>query len=84
MVSRKCPTHPSLRLELESRLGVGLSLSLWDGCMGGSRKRPTHSSLRLELKLESRLGVRLTCIFRFMGGVGGWFFKKPGLIQKIF
>ena len=32
MVSGKCPTHPgSLRLGLESRLGLGLSLGLCEG-----------------------------------------------------
>ena len=35
MVSGKCPTLPSLRLELESRLGLGLSLGLWEGWVGG-------------------------------------------------
>ena len=35
MVSGKCPTHPSLRLGLESRLGLGLSLGLWEGWVGG-------------------------------------------------
>ena len=31
MVSGKCPTHPSLRLGLELRLGLGSSLGLWEG-----------------------------------------------------
>ena len=44
VVSRKCPTHPSLRLGLEPRLGLGLSLSLWDGWVAISRKCPTHPS----------------------------------------
>ena len=35
MVSGKCPTHPSLRLWLESRLGLGLSLGLWEEWVGG-------------------------------------------------
>ena len=29
------PCHPSLRLGLESRLGLGLSLGLWEGWVGG-------------------------------------------------
>ena len=57
MVSGKCPTHSSLRLGLESRLGLGLSLSLWEGWVV-SGKCPTHSSLRLGL--ESRLGLGLS------------------------
>ena len=41
VVSGKCPTHPSLRLWLESRLGLGRSLGLWEGWVGGGidRKR---------------------------------------------
>ena len=35
MVSEKCPTHPPLRLGLEVRLGLGLSLGLWEGWVGG-------------------------------------------------
>ena len=35
MVSGKHPTHPSLRLGLESRLGLGLSLGSWEGWEGG-------------------------------------------------
>ena len=31
---RGCPTHPSLRLGLESRLGLGLSFGLWRGVGG--------------------------------------------------
>ena len=35
MVSGKYHTHPSLRLGLESRLGLGSSLGLWEGRVGG-------------------------------------------------
>ena len=35
MVSGKCPTLPSLKLGLESRLGLGLYLSLWEMWVGG-------------------------------------------------
>ena len=35
MVSGKHSTHPSLRLGLESRLGLGLSLRLWEGWVSG-------------------------------------------------
>ena len=35
MVSGKYPTLPSLRLGLESRLGLGLSLGLREGRVGG-------------------------------------------------
>ena len=71
MVSRKCPTHSSLRLGLEPRLGLGLSLSLWDRWVAISRKCPTHSSLRLELELESNLGLVLS-LSLWEGWVGGF------------
>ena len=35
MVSGKCPTHLSLGLGLQSWLGLGLSLGLWEGWVGG-------------------------------------------------
>ena len=35
MVSEKCPTLPSLRLGLESRFGLGLSLGLWEELVVG-------------------------------------------------
>ena len=31
----KCPTHPSLRLGLESRLRLDFSLGLWEEWVGG-------------------------------------------------
>ena len=35
MVSGKCPTHPSLRSGVTVNVGVGLSLGLWEGWVGG-------------------------------------------------
>ena len=35
MVSGECPTYPSFRLGLESRLGLGLSLVLGEVWVGG-------------------------------------------------
>ena len=63
MVSGKYPTHPSLRLRLEARLGLGLSFGLWEGWVGGF----------WEMAHPLRVKVGAGLIFRFMEGVGRWF-----------
>ena len=45
MVSEKYPIHSSFRLGLESRLGLGLSLSLGRGGWVVSGNCPTHPPL---------------------------------------
>ena len=58
MVSGKCPTHLSLRSGVTVNVGVGLSLGLWKGWVGGLWEMSHPFSLRLGL--ESRLGLGLS------------------------
>ena len=67
MVSGKCPTYPSLRLGLESRLVLGLSFGLWEGWVGGFWEM-SHLPFPW-IRVRVKVGIRF--IFRFMGGVGG-------------
>ena len=54
MVSGKCPTHPSSRVDLESRLGFAYFWVYGRDEWVVLAKCPTHPSLRVGL--ESRLG----------------------------
>ena len=66
-------SHPSLpQVWLESRLALGLSLGLWEGWVGGFWEM-SHPSLPW-VRVTVMVGVRF--IFRFMGGVGGWFHRN--------
>ena len=68
MVSGKCPTHPSLRLRLESRLR--LRLGLWKKWVDGFWEMP-HPPLP-----EVRVRVTVEVMIRFVGEVGGWFLEN--------
>ena len=65
------PSTPPLGWGLEPRLG--LSLGLWEGWGEWfSGKHPTHPSLRLGVRVKVGAGL----VFRFVGGVGGWFLRN--------